>query len=155
MSVDGEGLDYVDLDDDGPDDVDERDYVDHDATEPGGGEHRPSLAYGSVDEFVRDYLRHTYKRSLDPRNRRWAPDWWRYDEAVIRLDALWRSWEHLRQDPGTGMSTWLLQHADPQMAALFDKDGPFAAAPEVQTTRGEPLPYEPPPAGMFPDEREQ
>ncbi|MBX9246210.1 DUF4913 domain-containing protein [Actinotalea ferrariae] len=147
MSVDGEELDYVDLDDDEPDDVGA-------TTESGDGAEQPTLAYGSVDEFVRDYLRHVYKRSLDPRNRRWAPDWWRYDEAVIRLEALWRAWEHLRLDPGTGMSTWLLHHADPQMAALFDKDGPFAAAAEVQTSRGDPLPYSPPPPGMFPDERE-
>lgn len=143
MSVDDEHLDYVNLDD-----VDDLPAVVVD-----GGQERPPLVYGSVDEFVREYLRHTYKRSLDPRSRRWAPDWWRYDEAVIRLEALWRAWEHLRQDPGTGMSSWLLHHADPQMAALFDKDGPFAAAPEVQTTRGEPLPYEAPPAAMFPDER--
>ena len=150
VDLDADDVDYVDLDEDDLGDVDGRGPDDvEDAPPPA-----PPLMYGSVDEFVREYLRHTYKRSLDPRNRRWAANWWAYDEAVIRLEALWRAWEHLRREPGTGMSAWLLQHADPQMAVLFHQDGPFATAAEVNTRRGEPLPYKPPPEGMFPDERE-
>ncbi len=105
-------------------------------------------------QFVADYWRHAYKRTLDPRNRRWAADWWNYDEALMRLDALWRAREHARQEPGPAMSNWWLQHADPQMTALFDKDGPFVDAPELRTDRGEPLPHADPPPGLFPDERQ-
>lgn len=134
------------------DDVDD---VDQDAQGQGsaGDDGPPPLVYGSVDEFVREYLCHMYKRTLDSRNRRWAAEWWAYDEAVVRLEALWRAWEHLRQEPGLGMSTWWLEHADPHMAALFHQDGPFRAAPELSTSRGDPLPYTPPPDGMFPDQR--
>ncbi|MGV0111135.1 DUF4913 domain-containing protein [Arthrobacter sp. CP30] len=32
--------------------------------------------------------------------------------AVSRLNALWRAWETLRLDPGTGMSDWWRIHAD-------------------------------------------
>jgi len=112
---------------------------------------KPQLHFGSVDEFVRDYLRHVYKRRIDGRNRCWAARWWEHDEAVIRLEALWRSWEHLRLDAATGMSVWWRDHADHHMAALMDPDGPFGAATEDEDTckRGEPLPYLPPPEGLF------
>ena len=54
-------------------------------------EHEPDLYYGSVDEFVREYLRHVYKRRIDGRHRCWAGKWWEHDEAVIRPEALCRS----------------------------------------------------------------
>lgn len=112
----------------------------------------PPLQFGSVDEFVRDYLRNVYRRRIDGRHRYWAAEWWRYDEAVIRLEALWRAWEHLRLDPALGMSIWWRDHADHHMPILMSEDGPFASAPETPENRcklGEPLPYEPPPEGMF------
>ena len=114
----------------------------------------PRLHYGSVDEFVREYLRNVYQRKIsgDGRNRIWAAEWWKYDEAVIRLEALWRAWEHLRQDPSTGMSVWWRDHADHHMPALMDTSGPFASSPDT-TSKNEPLPYEAPPPGMFPDVR--
>lgn len=115
-----------------------------------------TLYYGSVDEFVREYLRNVYRRRIDGRHRCWAGEWWRYDEAVIRLEALWRAWEHLRQDPATGMSVWWRDHADHHMAILMDPDGPFSEATEGDANmckRGAPLPYVAPPAGLFPDVR--
>ena len=123
-----------------------------------GPEELPPLVYGSVDEFMREYLRHVYRRKIGGRGtgRVWAAEWWRYDEAVIRLEAVWRAWEHLRQDAATGMSVWWRDHADPHMAVLFDPDGPFAGAEgELNSCRsGAPLPYVTPPEGMFPDVRE-
>lgn len=118
----------------------------------------PKLYYGSVDQFVREYLRNVYRRRIDGRHRCWAGRWWEHDEALIRLEALWRSWEHLRQDAATGMSVWWRDHADHHMAVLMDPDGPFATATEgAENTsrRGEPLPYVAPPEGMFPDVREE
>lgn len=117
---------------------------------------RASLYYGSVDEFVREYLRRAYRRRIDGRHRVWAGEWWRYDEALIRLEALWRAWEHLRLDPSMGMSVWWRDHADHHMAILMDPDGPFADAIDGERNtckRGEPLPYIAPPAGTFPDVR--
>lgn len=43
----------------------------------------------------------------------------------MRLDALHRAFEALLQDPGTGMSTWILHHADPHMVALTSPRGVF------------------------------
>lgn len=117
----------------------------------------PTLFYGSTDEFVREYLRYAYARRIDGATLVWAAEWWRYDEAVIRLEALWRSWEHLRLDAATGMSVWFRDHADHHMAVLMSSSGPFAAADTYADSNkcevGEPLPYTAPPEGMFPDER--
>lgn len=117
----------------------------------------PQLYYGSVDEFVRDYLIHTYRRRINGTHRVWAAEWWRYEEAIGRLEALWRAWEHLRLDPTTGASVWWRDHADPHMTALMSPDGPFAGEgiknPENTNKPGQPLPYSAPPVGMFPDVR--
>ncbi|MFC0456225.1 DUF4913 domain-containing protein [Arthrobacter liuii] len=139
-----------------PIDVDDEPTPDGDHVEAAADE--PTLYYGSVDEFVREYLRAVYRRAINGRSRIWAARWWEYDEAVIRLEALWRSWEHLRQDARTGMSVWWRDHADHHMRVLMDPDGPFAAADPNDTInqcrKGEPLPYVAPPAGLFPDVRE-
>ncbi|MGL4339998.1 MAG: DUF4913 domain-containing protein [Rhodoglobus sp.] len=116
------------------------------------------LYFGSVDEFVREYLVFVYRRRIDGRNRLWAGKWWEYEEAVIRLDALWRSWERLRHDAATGMSVWWRDHADYHMNVLMDPEGPFAGSAEDDENRskkGDPLPYVAPPPGLFPDARIQ
>ena len=96
-----------------------------------------------------------YRRKVGPQSQhRWAAEWWQSAEAISRLESLWRSWEHLRLEGTTGMSVWWLQHADPQMRVLMDPDGPFAMS-EDENKRGEPLPYVPPPPGLFGDVRGQ
>lgn len=39
------------------------------------------------------------------------------------MEAIWRAWEHLRLEPALGVSTWWLNHADPHMRLLMDKEG--------------------------------
>lgn len=114
----------------------------------------PTLYFGSTDEFVREYLIHVYKRRIDGRTAFWSPRWWASAEANARLEALWRAWEHLRLDPATGPSVWWRDHADPHMRALMDITGPFSKENKVTTTVLDPLPYEAPPEGLFPDVRE-
>lgn len=113
----------------------------------------PRLCFGSVDEFVREFLAPTYRRKIHPQGQlRWSARWWESAEAVSRLDALWRAFERCRVDPAFGMSTWWRDHADPTMTVLMSDHGPFADSRD--TTKGNaPLPSEPPPAGMFTDER--
>jgi uncharacterized protein DUF4913 len=112
----------------------------------------PELFYGTVEEFVREQLAPMYRRALDATHRTWCPQWWRHAEAISRLEALWRAWEHLRLDPATGMSIWFRDHADHHMAALLDSDGPFK---RCSPTKGhserplEPLPLLDPPPGLF------
>ena len=50
----------------------------------------PPLYYGSVDEFLREYLRGVYRRTINGRSRIWAARWWEYPEAVIRLASIHR-----------------------------------------------------------------
>lgn len=82
-------------------------------------EEPPQLYYGSANEFVRDYLRHVYKRKIDGQHTYWSAQWWRSAEATSRLEGLWRAWEYLRLDSSTGMSVWWRDHADPHMAVLM------------------------------------
>lgn len=116
---------------------------------------QPTLVFGSVDEFVRVKLLPGYTRPVGPSNRqqrRWSAEWWKNAEAVSRLEALWRSWEHLRLDGATGSSSWWREHLDYHMAILMAADGPFADSEDQNQVSGE-LPYSPPPEGMFPDTR--
>lgn len=108
--------------------------------------------YSALPAFVADYLAPLYRRPLSKQQRPWCPQWWNHPEAVVRLEALWRAWEALRQEPRFGMSTWLLDHADRHMAVLLDPDGPFhgcSATGGHTVGRLEPLPVEPPPEGLY------
>lgn len=120
---------------------------------PADDDASPELFFGSVEEFVREVIVPIYRRKVGARgSRRWSAEWWRSAEAISRLEALWRSWEHLRLDGATGMSTWWRDHADYHMNALFDPDGPFGASQD-ENKAGEPLPHTPPPPGLFTDAR--
>ncbi|WP_239648115.1 DUF4913 domain-containing protein [Nocardiopsis ganjiahuensis] len=94
-----------------------------------------------------------HRRKVGPRgSRRWAAEWWCSAEAISRLESLWRSWEHLRLDPATGMSVWWRDHADHHMQILFDPEGPFGSSQD-ENKAGQPLPCTAPPEGLFPDLR--
>jgi hypothetical protein len=81
--------------------------------------------YDSVDEWVHDYYLPTFVRPIGGEIR-WCAEWQRHQEAVVRFEAMWRSWEALRLDGGIGMSTWLINHLDPNAAMLLSRTGPFA-----------------------------
>jgi Domain of unknown function (DUF4913) len=115
-------------------------------------EQPPQLFYASLDEFVREQLAPMYRRALDGTQRTWCPEWWRHAEAISRLEALWRAWEHLRHDPATGISIWFRDHADHHMTILLDSDGPFkrCSADKGHSERQlDPLPVVEPPPGLF------
>ncbi|MBL1077053.1 DUF4913 domain-containing protein [Nocardia sp. 2] len=110
------------------------------------------MVYGSVVEFVENYLSLVYRRDVTDHARRvWCPEWWKHAEAVARLDCLWRAWESLRTDSRTGLSIWFLDHADPHMAELFHSDGPFKFCSISKGHRDSlpPLPVKSPLKGLF------
>ena len=108
-----------------------------------------TLCFANVNEFVQNYLIKVYRRRIiNGGPHRWAARWWENEEAIARLTALWRAFEQYRLDPGAGMSTWWNVHADPTMRTLLATDGPFAGSRDTND-RGDPLPYEPPPPGLF------
>lgn len=96
--------------------------------------------FPDLDAFVSEHLSQLIRRRVNGTSLTWCPGWWKHPEAISRLDALWRAWEHLRLDPALGMSQWWLYHADPHLAALMDPDtGPFAACSPTEGHTGYPL----------------
>ncbi|MDQ0241476.1 DUF4913 domain-containing protein [Arthrobacter bambusae] len=87
----------------------------------------PELFFGSTEQWVTRFLLPIYRRQLSDNGDKstWCPEWWKHAEAVIRLEALWRAWEHLRLDGRTGMSVWLKDHLDHHLPVLTGSGGPF------------------------------
>jgi hypothetical protein len=115
-------------------------------------EELPPTQHKNVAAFVDDYLRYIYQRQVtDTTDAVWCPEWWEHIEAAIRLDALWRAWEHYRRNPRTGLSEWFVQHADRHMAKLLDPAGPFKYCNARHGHRRllAPLPLRTPPPGLF------
>ncbi|MBT1003965.1 DUF4913 domain-containing protein [Paenarthrobacter sp. DKR-5] len=104
-----------------------------DQDEPGGGagsdagsEPERKLVYPNAVEFFSDLLAPSYVRDVNEGAAfAWCPEWYKHPEALIRMEAIWRAWEHLRLEPALGISVWYLNHADPHMRALMDTEGPF------------------------------
>ncbi|WP_228837525.1 DUF4913 domain-containing protein [Nocardia amamiensis] len=112
------------------------------------------MIHSNVVDFVENYLAEVYRRQVtDLSDTVWCPEWWKHAEAVARLDALWRAWEHYRQDGATGLSIWFLDHADPHMQKLFDPKGPFkyCSVRNGHKDMLSPLPTKSPQHGMFGD----
>lgn len=104
------------------------------------------LAFPTLVDFVRDWVARMWRhREIDGTQTFWAPDWWRYDEAVVRLEAMWRTWEACRTDPGIAMSMWLREQGDYHMEILMSPRGPFGGNHDITSDRGEPLPHQDPP----------
>jgi hypothetical protein len=92
--------------------------------------------FGSVEAFVTGYLLPLYRRAVSGNSTTWCAEWWKHPEAIVRLDAVWRAWEHLRLDPSTGMSVWLRDHCDYHMRVLLSADGAFKGCTrEAHATR--------------------
>ena len=94
----------------------------------GHGHEEPEreLVYSSAVEFFAELLAQSYVREVNEgATYVWCPEWYKHPEALIRMEAIWRAWEHLRLEPALGISTWWLNHADPHMRILMDKEGPF------------------------------
>jgi hypothetical protein len=84
------------------------------------------LVYDSAIEFFVELLAPSYVRDVNEgAELAWCPEWYKHPEALIRMESLWRSWEHLRLEPALGISSWWLNHADPHMRVLMDTKGPF------------------------------
>ncbi|KHL03216.1 DUF4913 domain-containing protein [Sinomonas humi] len=118
----------------------------------GEGPAEPTLFYPDVAAFVAGHLAAVYRRRIDPGGgTTWCPKWWKHAEAISRLEALWRAWEHLRLEGTTGMSVWWRDHADHHMNVLLSADGPFkgCSPDDGHRTKLAPLPCDEPPQGLF------
>lgn len=123
---------------------------------------QPPAAYVDEDDvddaaellaWVRDVLAPAVTRDLNTRGQLvWCSQWWDHPEAVARLHALAMAYSSLVEDDDAaadGASTWWLQHADPHLAVLLNKDtGPFSQC--VRDHRPTPgLPWQDPPRDVI------
>lgn len=124
------------------------DAAEHDATADAddveGDDGAAGLAYGDVHAFVEGWFAPTISRPLGGTHR-WCPSWWDHPEAELRLDALWRAYEHLQGDPDLGPITFLTHHLDPTLAVLLAPTGPFARCTPDRHEPHQPLPTNPAP----------
>ena len=126
------------------------DVSENDDAAAGEAQTPPQTYFSSMMEWFERWLRPTYRRSTRGDLREWCEEWWQHAEALSRMDALWRAWEALRLDPGTGLSVWWRDHADHHLAALLDADGPFKACGDGHVKDSpEMLRHTTPPAEMF------
>jgi hypothetical protein len=81
--------------------------------------------YPDVVAFVEEFFAPAFARPLGGEFR-WCPRWWDHIEAALLLEACWRTFEHLRLNPQTGISDWLTHHLYPHLHRLMAPSGPFA-----------------------------
>ncbi len=87
--------------------------------------------YPHADAWVQEvFLTLLSDHKLEPRagqggGIRWCRRWWSHPMALDRLESLWRAWEVLRLDPGTGLSVWYRDHFGPALDDLTGEHGPF------------------------------
>jgi hypothetical protein len=113
----------------------------------------PELVYGSTEEFLHEQLLPTYVHDVDGRAAKWCIEWYFHPEALSRVEAMWRAWEHLRLDGATGISVWWKDHADHHMNVLLDPRYPFCKCDMQKHRDPEHLEPDRAPAGWFPDVR--
>lgn len=92
--------------------------------DPSTGLRPDARLFRSVEAWVEGYFVPVFRRPLGGEFR-WCVQWLDHAEARERLDALWRSWEALRDDEPAGMATWLTSLLDPQLPILMGPRGPF------------------------------
>lgn len=130
-----------DLDEGLVDTLDEPDTAADVGGEPSCGD-EPANHFPTMYAFVEEYLVHIYAHEI--RNQipepRWCATWWEHPEAVARVEALWKAFEVLRLDAGTGMSVWFRDHADPCMTVLLGASGPFEGCSDQSHKVRTPLP---------------
>lgn len=112
----------------------------------------PPPRFATLPEFVDEFLLEICWTDVDVASKTWCPEWWKHPAAIVRLEALHRSFEHLRLDPGTGMSSWLRDHADYHMPVLTDPNGIFkgcARGKGHDAERVRVIDSDTPPPGLF------
>ena len=105
--------------------------------------------YPTVDEWVEQVYVTTFIR-WESDSVRWCPKWWAHPEAVVRLRALWQTWEVADADTGlAGMANWLRDYLDPLRVGLHDPAGPFSGCSSRRHAEQTPMATEPAPPGAW------
>ena len=81
--------------------------------------------YPSLEAWVQEFFVVAFARVLGGPLGHWCVQWWDHAEAILRLEALWRTFEAARQEPVAGMAVWLAHHLDHHLPLLLSSAGPF------------------------------
>ena len=118
------------------------------AEAPGGVEGVEEFDLGVLDAWVRDWFLPTFPRRAGRGARLWCEQWWAHTEAVLRLEAMRRSFAGLQAQGPTGLGVWFRDYLDPGLAALLDPAGPFSWC-EGGHVEPRPLTSQPVPADLL------
>ena len=105
--------------------------------------------YGSLVEFVEEFFVVAFARTLGGQTAAWCTHWWDHTEAILRLEALWRTFEAARLEPVAGMANWLGGQLDRHLPVLLSGTGPFGQCRPDAHRPPDPLPVSPAPSGWF------
>ena len=104
-----------------------------------------------VETWVEHVYAVVFVRKIS-QNRRWCSQWWAHAEAIVRLTALWRTWEAARaSEEDSALADWLRTYFDALNPVLLADDGPFASCTVDRHSEQRPLPLTEPPAGFWAD----
>jgi hypothetical protein len=102
---------------------------------------------------VETWVNHIYAPTFIRRTtqlQRWCPSWWAHPEAIVRLTALWRTWEIARvAETGDGIADWLRGYFDPINPVLLGAEGPFGSCTPDRHTDTPALPVTPAPGDWW------
>lgn len=104
-------------------------------TTAGGDVEEVPPVYDNFYQFMNEFIAPQLSRKLSEQSGaglRWDPDWWRYPEAVLRAELMWRSFEAARikdiKDPGE-LEAWMRLVVDHHMPILLNgHTGPMASS---------------------------
>jgi len=99
--------------------------------------------FPDLESWVHEFFVLTFGRNDE--RARWCARWWDHPEAVMRLDALWRTWEVASLDPVRGIADWISAYLDPNLAILLGPGGPFASCTAERHEPAPVLAVSPPP----------
>jgi hypothetical protein len=81
--------------------------------------------YADIDSWVTDYYCVVFARRPSATTR-WCPRWNEHHEVLVRMEALWRTWEIARLRDELGIAEWLRTELDHHAPIIHAPDGPFA-----------------------------
>lgn len=80
--------------------------------------------YADLESWVIGYYCVVFARRLSATHR-WCPQWKEHHEVVVRMEALWRTWEIARLRDELGIAEWLRAELDHHAPIIHASDGPF------------------------------
>ncbi|WP_176451756.1 DUF4913 domain-containing protein [Enemella dayhoffiae] len=128
--------DDVDHDDSDTEHVDDADPFDSDSEAQAEEPAPAGPKFPNADAWLRGWLLNVWQppnppgatdqhTSKAPPMWHWCPRWWLHPEAVVRIEALWRTWEDAQPDAYRGMALWLRDQFDHHWPRIVGNPGPL------------------------------